>query len=197
MMSMGRFEPPLLLAWTMVAAAFVFGDVQSLARTMVALSWLAFGPGLAFTRLMGITDVPVRLVLVIAVSLGLDAAISGVLVYAGIPSWELGMSVLLSLTVAAVILHLAPPRLNVRLGWEAATDVRGKLAEEPRQARMVEALLAGGTLADAAEAAGVSLVTLRRRLRSSQALRRAVEVASGGSLEDLENDPPLRESITR
>ena len=194
---MSRLEAPLMLAATMVTAALVFGDVHGPARTTVALLWLSLAPGLAFTQLAGFREMGIRLVLAVPFSLALAAVTSGVLVYAGIPSWELGMSVLLSLTVAAVILHLAPPRLNVRLGWEAATDVRGKLAEEPRQARMVEALLAGGTLADAAEAAGVSLVTLRRRLRSSEALRRAVEVASGGSLEDLEADPPSRESLSR
>ena len=194
---MRRLEPPLLLAWRLVTAALVFGEVQGPLRTTVALTWLSLAPGLAFAMLTGLTGLVSRILLGVPVSLCLVAVVSGVLVYAGIPSWELGMSVLLSLTVAAVILHLAPPRLNVRLGWEAATDVRGKLAEEPRQARMVEALLAGGTLADAAEAAGVSLVTLRRRLRSSEALRRAVEVASGGSLEDLEADPPSRESLSR
>ena len=56
--------------------------------------------------------------------------------------------------------------------------VPGKLDDETRQARLVEELLAGGTLAEAAEAAGVSMRTLQRSLRRSDALRRAVEVAS-------------------
>jgi hypothetical protein len=182
---MARVEPPLLLAWSMVTAALVFGDIGSPVRTALAFGWLMLVPGLTLTRLIEVRELPIRLVIAVPLSLALDAAVSGVLVYAGLPSWEVGMSILISISVAAVILDLAPPRPGLRLVWNPAGDLRGKLAEESRQARMVEALLAGGTLGDAAEAAGVSIATLRRRLGTSEALRRAAEVAAGGPVDDL------------
>lgn len=175
-----RVEAPLLLAWTMVTAAMVFGDAEGPVRTAVALTWLSFAPGLALGRLTGF-DLPMRLLTAVPVSLCLAAAVSAALIYAGLPSWEVATTVLISITVGAVILTLAPLRARADLQSPAADDLRGKLAEEPRQARLVETLLDGGTLTEAAQAAGVSMSTLRARLRASEALRRAVEVASNGS----------------
>lgn len=172
-----RVEAPLLLAWTMVTAALVFGDAEGLLRTTIALTWVAIAPGLALGSLTGF-DLPMRALTAVPVSLCLAAAVSAALIYAGSPSWEVATIILMSITVGAVILKLAPPRVHVRLGSSATDDLRGKLAEEPRQARLVESLQDGGSLADAAASAGVSMSTLRKQLRASKALRRAVEVAS-------------------
>jgi hypothetical protein len=187
-----RVEAPLLLAWTMITAALVFGDAEGLLRTTVALTWVAIAPGLALGRLAGF-DLVMRLVTAVPVSLCLAAAVSAALIYAGLHSWEVATTVLISITVGAVILRLAPPRVRVRLGSSSSDNLRGKLAEEPRQARLVESLQEGGSLVDAAEAAGVSMSTLRKQLRASDALRRAVEVASMSRVDVANVEPRSQE----
>jgi hypothetical protein len=178
---MSRFEPTLLLAWTMLTAALVFGEIGGPVRVAFALTFLGVAPGLAVTRLCGFTDLETRLLVAVPVSLAVTAIVSGVLVYVGLPSWDLGLSIMISLTVAAVIADLARPELG--LGRVHELQLPGKLDDETRQARMVDALQAGGSLSDAAEAAGVSRSTLYRSLRRSEALRRAVEIASHGTVD--------------
>lgn len=178
---MRRLEPTLLLAWTMFTSAFVFGDFSGPFRVVFALVFLGVVPGLAFARLVRFTDPEVRLLTAIPLSLAFDAIVSGALVYFGVPSWDLGLSILVSLVVAALVIDLARPEIG--LGPVPQLQVPGKLDDEARQARLVDVLLAGGTLADGAAAAGVSRSTLTRALRRSEALRRAVEVASRGSVD--------------
>jgi len=178
---MSRFEPPLLLTWTMLTAALVFGELGGPVRVIFALTFLGAVPGLAVTRLVGFSDLEARLLVAVPLSLSISAIVSGALVYLGVPSWDLGLSILISLTVAAVIADLA--RLELGLGRVDDLQLPGKLDDEARQARLVDALQAGGSLADAAEAAGVSRSTVYRSLRRSAALRRAVDVASHGTVD--------------
>jgi hypothetical protein len=170
-----RFEPALLLAWTMLTAALCFGDFDNVVRIGLAISFVGAVPGLALGRLFGL-DREMRWLTAIPLSLAVDAIVSGALVYLGVASWDLALSILISLAVAALIVDISPPELD--LGRMLDLPVPGKLDDEARQARLVEELLAGGSLAEAAEAAGVSVRTLQRSLRRSAALRRAVEVAS-------------------
>jgi hypothetical protein len=186
---MRRLELLLLFTWTAVAAGFAFADVQGGMRTFLTLTWLAVAPGLAFTRLMGLTELTTRLVIAIPLSLALAAVVSGVLVYAGLPSWELGMSILVTICVALLIAELAPPRLAIGLPVAQADGLSGKLADEARQARLMDALLGGATLSEAAKAAGISMSTLQRALRRSDTLRRAIDVAGRTGYRDAQLEP--------
>jgi hypothetical protein len=174
---MRRFEPALLLTWTMLTAAVCFGDLDSPVRVAFAVSFLGAVPGLALGRLFGLSG-EARWLMTVPLSLALGAVVSGLLVYVGYPSWNLALSILISISVAALIVDISQPELDLERTLEF--PVPGKLDDETRQVRLVEALLAGGSMAEAAEAAGVSVRTLQRSLRRSDALRRAIEVASHG-----------------
>lgn len=174
---MSRFEPLLLLVWTAVAAGLVFGGFEGPVRIGVSLAFLAMAPGWAVLRMARIGDITARLLLVVPLSLGIDAITAGVLVYAGVPSWDLGLTIIASVVIAAVILDLVRP--HIVLPTERDWGTTGKLSDEQRQARVLDALLAGHSLADAADAAGISRTTLVRAMSRSDALRRSVEIASG------------------
>ena len=85
-------------------------------------------------------------------SLSIAALVGGILVYSGFPSWDLALTLLISLTVAGVIVDLVRPRVVMI----PMPDLRvpGKLNDEDRQARLMQSLLEGGSLDDAAAAAG-------------------------------------------
>jgi hypothetical protein len=126
-----------------------------------------------------------QLLLAVPASLSLAAIVSGILVYAGAYSWQLGFVVLVALVVTCTTLSVAPLRALSRAPLGPA-NLTGKLADEERQATLLHSLQRGATLNQAAEAAGISPATLRRRLRSSEVLRRAVELSSGGRVADDE-----------
>jgi hypothetical protein len=174
-----RQEPAVLLAWTMITAALSFGDVQHPMRGAFALVFLALVPGLTITRVLGFKPAD-RLLLALPVSVSLAAVISAVLVYSAYPSWDLGLSMLMALTVGAVALDLARGAVPSE---EPARPPRVKLEDESRQARLIESLGQGKTLSEAAEAAGVTVVTLQRTMRRSDRLRMAVSVVTHGELE--------------
>ena len=179
-MTVRRFIPALLLGWALITGALVFGDVHHPARTAFSLVFLAFVPGLAILRLIGLRDLEMTILLAVPLSLSLDAATSGVLVYTGSPSWNLGVAILLAVTIGAVLFDGARPKIAGR----STPPVGGKLGEEARQAEVIRALLDGGSLADAADAADVNVTTLQRAMRRSGAFRSAVAVASRGLVED-------------
>jgi len=170
-----RLEPMLLIAWTMATAALAFSNVDHPIRTLFALVFVSFVPGLAIIRMAHFEGLAIRLLLAIPTSLSAAALVSAVLVYSGVPSWNLGLSALVSLTVGFVIADFA--RGSVQRETYAS---RRKLDDETRQEALVQAFVEGGTLSDAAAAAGVSTATLRRALRSSNRLRYAVRVATHG-----------------
>jgi hypothetical protein len=175
-----RYEPAFLLLWSMIAAALAFGDVEHPIRSALVLGFLAFVPGWALVRLLGFEDYMSRLLLALPTSLGLAAVVSAALVYAGLTSWDLALSVLIAVAVGAVSLDLAHPRI---LAPRASRSSKRKLDDENRQAALIRTLMDGGTLIEAADAAGVSMATLQRALRSSDQLRLAASVASRGQLD--------------
>jgi hypothetical protein len=175
-----RLEAPVLLGWSMLTAALSYGGFHHPLRTVFALIFLAFVPGLAFLRLAKLTEPVMTVLLALPVSLGLDAAVSAILVYAGIPSWDLGLSLLISFTVGVLIADLVKPTIAV---GPSLPQVSGLLGDEARQARLIASLLRGASMGDACEAANVSQTTLKRALQRSPDLRRAVAVATQGALE--------------
>ncbi len=179
-----RLFRALMFGWTAAVAVLVFADVAGPVRIGLTVTWLAVAPGLAIVALFGFRGVLTRLLLAIPLSLCLAAVVSAVLVYAGMPSWELGMSILVSGTLAALIAELAPPQVDLAMHETGTTHLSGKLAEPSRQAQLVASLQDGATLAEAADEAGVSASTLHRGMRRSIVLRRAVQVASATGLEE-------------
>jgi hypothetical protein len=180
-----RLEPALLIAWTMATAAMSFSGVQHPLRTLFALAFLAFVPGLAVIRLARLDGHGVRLLLAVPTSLAITAFVSAVLVYAGAPSWDLGLAGLMALTLGAIALDLARPSFA-----RERPVPRRKLDDESRQAALIHALVDGGSLSDAAAAAGVSAATLQRALERSNRLRLAVLAATHGESESAGGRAP-------
>jgi uncharacterized membrane protein len=75
-------------------------------RTILALSFLLLGPGLAFAEVLGIRDFARRLAIAPAVSLGLETLLAITLVYAGAFSARTAIAILAGLTVAALAVAL-------------------------------------------------------------------------------------------
>jgi hypothetical protein len=178
-----RYEPALLLLWSMLAGALAFGDVDHPIRSAVVLGFVALGPGLALVRLLGFEDYTTRLLLALPTSLALAAVVSAFLVYGGLPTWDLGLSALIAVAVGAIALDLAHP--GTIFAPRPAPASKRKLDDESRQAALINMLMDGGTLDEAADAAGVSMATLQRALQSSDRLRRAASVASRGRLDAI------------
>jgi hypothetical protein len=174
----------LMFGWTAVVLGMVFADFGGPIRIGLTVAWLALAPGLAITALFGFSGVLTRLFLSVPLSLCLAAVVSALLVYAGVPSWELGMSILVSVTVSALIIELAPPQVDLSMHETGTTHLSGKLAEPSRQAQLVTSLQDGASLTEAADEAGVSVSTLQRGMRRSDVLRRAVEVATATGLQE-------------
>lgn len=178
-----RYEPAFLLLWSMITAALAFGDLEHPIRSAFALGFLAFVPGLALVRLLGFEDFTSRLLLALPTSLALAAVVSAAVVYAGLPSWDLALSILIAVVVGAVALDLARPTI---LAPRVSQSSKKKLDDETRQAVLIRTLMDGGTLSEAADAAGVSIVTLKRAMRTSDQLRLAASVASRGQLDSVD-----------
>ncbi len=186
-----RVESFAILFTTMVAAALVFGDFDTPLRPIFAIGFVAVAPGLAIAQLIGITGLAIRLFLAIPISLAISTLVAGAMTYAGITSWNFGLTIIMSLAIGAVILDIGRSGI-VHAAARRATARR--LTDEDRQERLISSLRQGSTLAEAARAAGVSQTTVHRELRRSDSLRRAVEVASGGLLTfELDGDE-LRET---
>jgi transposase-like protein len=180
MAALERWEPTATLIMTMFTAALVFGDFETPVRTVFALVFLTLVPGLALMRLAHLPGLGMRIFLAVPVSLCLAALVSGVLVYAGVPSWDLGVSILISVTVAAVIVDIAEPIIPEFLAEETGPR---RLDSEERQALLMRSLLGGASIQEAAHAAQVSPATVHREIRRSERLRRAIDLARRSVLE--------------
>jgi hypothetical protein len=142
---------------------------------------------LAVIRLAHLPGLGMRVFLAVPVSLCLAALVSGVLVYAGVPSWNLGLSILISVTVAAVIVDIAEPVFPELLAEETGPR---RLDSEERQALLIGSLLSGASIQEAARAAHVSLSTVYRESHRSDRLRRAMDLARRSAVDvDVESPP--------
>jgi GT2 family glycosyltransferase len=93
------------LATLLVAAASVVAvviDWHSPVRTVLALAFLLFAPGVALTEMLAIRDPIQRLALIAGTSLAVDSVVALALVYAGAFSVNLSMILLAGLTFAAL-----------------------------------------------------------------------------------------------
>ena len=96
----------LLLVAAGAMAAFT-AEWRSPLRTALALAFLLFVPGLAVTEVLDVRAPIQRLALAPATSLGLEAVVCLVLLYAGAFSVELALSVIAALSGALLLAAMA------------------------------------------------------------------------------------------
>ena len=155
-----RLEPLVVLAWTAVTAAMVFGDLQGVPRIFFAIVFVAVVPGLVAVRLMGFGDLMTRVLIAVPLE-PLIAARWAYLVYAAFRR-----------RTGAHPPDLADRRRRhrrprpPRVVMIPMPDLRvpGKLNDEDRQARPCSRC-SRAALDDAAAAVGVSLTTLIRSMK--------------------------------
>jgi hypothetical protein len=85
-----------------LAAAIALGSEQSPLRGVLVASFLILGPGVALLWLTGITDRLTRIALVVPLSLTIDLLVATVLLYMGLWSPALVVTVLVVFTIAAI-----------------------------------------------------------------------------------------------
>lgn len=98
--------PFVLIASSLLIGLMAFSNWQSPLRVWIALWFLVICPGMALQRLVGLR-LPIQgWSLAIAFSLALDSLVGIILLYSGKWSWELGLGILVSLTIISAILDL-------------------------------------------------------------------------------------------
>jgi Peptidase family M23 len=95
----------LLLAASATVAVLAYVGVHSPARAGVVVPFLLVFPGLAWARLLRISDRAMTLVLAVALSIVVDTVVPGTLVYAGAWSASTALAVVLAVTVAGGIVE--------------------------------------------------------------------------------------------
>lgn len=86
------------------AGAAVYMDIDSPVRSVLVLGFLLLFPGLAWVRLLRLDDRLAELTLAVALSIAIDAAVPGALIYTGGWSVTNAFSTVLGLTALATIL---------------------------------------------------------------------------------------------
>jgi hypothetical protein len=89
-----------LVAAEAVIVILVYGDVRSPVRVVAVLLFLLICPGMAWIRLLQLYEPVTEVMLAIALSIAIDAALPGVLVYAGAWSLAAALAAVLVLTLA-------------------------------------------------------------------------------------------------
>jgi uncharacterized membrane protein len=131
--------PILLIISAVILMVLVVADIHSPIRPVVALWFLLICPGMAIIRLLKLNDPSSEWVLAAATSLGLDALVSIVMLYAGFWYPAYGLLILSAVTIVGALMSLqmsfAPLAYS---GWK---DL------QPAHQSMVIALLGGLTTA--------------------------------------------------
>jgi uncharacterized membrane protein len=99
----GRLSLAILLV-TVASVVAVVADWRSPVRSVLALGFLLFAPGLAVTEMLAIREPFQRLALAPATSLALETIVALPLLYAGAFSLNLVLFLLAGLIVAALVL---------------------------------------------------------------------------------------------
>lgn len=95
----------LLLATGACVVAFA-ADVQGPVRTVVALGFLLFVPGLALAELLPVQGLAQRLAIATGASLALETLIAVTLIYAGAYTTGLTLAIVAAITLAALLAAL-------------------------------------------------------------------------------------------
>jgi hypothetical protein len=109
---MARLWPWIVIVSSVAVALLVFLDVEVAIRPFVVLAFLVIVPGMAIVRALRIPDRVAELTLGIALSVTIDGAVPGVLMYAGLWSSKLALLIVIDLTLAATILETRRRRLR-------------------------------------------------------------------------------------
>ncbi len=104
-----RRQTMLVPVALLIATALAGGAIEllsgSTARSLVVVAFLLLCPGLGLVRLTRVRDVATQVSLGIGLSLALDLAVTGGLLYAGTWSATSAFAVLASLTAAAALVE--------------------------------------------------------------------------------------------
>lgn len=100
--------PMILLLSTLAVCLAAFLDWQSPLRLIIALWFMVVCPGMALVRVFGLRLPVSSWTLAIAFSLAIDSTVGIALLYSGNWSWQTGLIILGSITVAGSILDLLP-----------------------------------------------------------------------------------------
>lgn len=93
------------LAAVACVAAFAT-DLDGPLRTVVALGFLLFVPGLAVAELLPVEGAAQRVAIATGISLGLETLIAVTLIYAGVYSAGLALGIVVGVTFAAILAAL-------------------------------------------------------------------------------------------
>jgi hypothetical protein len=100
--------PLIVLALAVAAGAVVLLGVGNPFRSLIVLSFLIAGPGLALVPLVHVGGWS-QFTLGVGLSLALDALVSTVLIYAGVWSPNATLAVLVVMTLVGATVQLYPP----------------------------------------------------------------------------------------
>lgn len=103
---MTRLVPAGALLIAVVASILVFLDVDSPLRAALVTIFLLGCPGLAFVRLMRLSEPLLELTLTVAFSLAVAGLVSVALLYADLWSPGAGLAILVVITLVGTVLEL-------------------------------------------------------------------------------------------
>ena len=101
--------PGIIILSAMLIGTVNFLNLHSPVRPLLAIWFLCICPGMALVRLIGLRDRWTEVTLAIAVSLSLDVVLSLALVYAGLWSANLGLAILICVSLAGAVAQLRDP----------------------------------------------------------------------------------------
>lgn len=106
-MNLNRWLWPIVLTLSSLLISLLgFSDSPSPFRPWIALWFVIICPGMALQRLMGLRLSVSGWSLAIAFSLAVDTTVGVVLLYTGNWSWQLGLGILVAITMVSVILDV-------------------------------------------------------------------------------------------
>ncbi len=104
--------PIIIIASAIGAGLAMVGNIESPIRPVIAFWLLLICPGMAFVRLLHIEERLTELTLAIALSIAIDTIVAEAMLYAGVWSSELGLVVLICLSIVGVALQIRDTRLK-------------------------------------------------------------------------------------
>ncbi len=101
-----RFIPWLILILSILTGLVVFTGILPGARPLLVLFFYILCPGLALIRLFRLRDPLTEVVLVIALSLAVDATVAMILLYAGAWSYVTGLLIVIGISMLAAVFSI-------------------------------------------------------------------------------------------
>jgi hypothetical protein len=95
--------PAIIVGATLASAWVVYFDTAGLARAVITLGFLVICPGMAYVRLLRLSNAIHRVALAVALSLALDLLVSTVVLYVGAWSPLMILGILIELSLVGAI----------------------------------------------------------------------------------------------